>query len=151
MVLALVPNPILGAGFESFWLGSRLEKMWAAYWWHPNQAHNGYIEIFINLGAVGIVLLLVVLANRYRLLASGWRKGDPLGTLWLAYFSVVLVFNCTEAAFFRMQAPAWLFFLLAITQRPDQLSPNTSGRRRREPAVAIEAEPLEIQTLHYSN
>jgi exopolysaccharide production protein ExoQ len=62
---ALQPNPILGAGFESFWLGERLQKMWAIHWWHPNEAHNGYIETYLNLGIVGCVLLLGCAAVRF--------------------------------------------------------------------------------------
>ncbi len=44
--LGLVRNPVFGAGFESFWLGPRLDVMWKKWWWHPIQAHNGYIETY---------------------------------------------------------------------------------------------------------
>ena len=50
LVLGMTGNPVAGTGFESFWLGKRLEKMWSIYWWHPREAHDGYIEIFLNLG-----------------------------------------------------------------------------------------------------
>ena len=43
-------NPVIGTGFESFWLGERLQKLWAEHWWHPNEAHNGYLETYLNLG-----------------------------------------------------------------------------------------------------
>ncbi|HYZ72157.1 MAG TPA: O-antigen ligase family protein, partial [Chthoniobacterales bacterium] len=32
-LLELQPNPIFGAGFESFWLGQRLDQLWARYVW----------------------------------------------------------------------------------------------------------------------
>src|SRR5207244_5423105 len=53
-VLSTDVDPWLGTGFESFWLGKRAEQLWKKYYWHPNQAHNGYIEIFINLGWAGV-------------------------------------------------------------------------------------------------
>ena len=118
MLLSLVQNPLLGTGFESFWLGPRLEKMWARYWWHPGEAHNGYLEIYLNLGWVGIVLLAVVLGSVYRRIFAAWRARTPASGLRLAYFLVGLVFNLTEAAFFRMEAPVWLFFLLAAVSVP---------------------------------
>src|SRR5258708_7716401 len=62
----LVENPVLGAGFESFWLGSRLEKMWTKWWWHPIQAHNGYIETYLNLGWVGVLILAALLLATFR-------------------------------------------------------------------------------------
>src|SRR6266404_2502224 len=45
-LLKLDTNPILGAGFESFWLGERLQRVADIYWWHPNEAHNGYLETY---------------------------------------------------------------------------------------------------------
>jgi exopolysaccharide production protein ExoQ len=117
-VLSEVRNPLLGTGFESFWLGPRLERIWNLYWFHPQQAHNGYLEIFLNLGWVGVVLLIIVIATAYRTAFGSWRRNDPMGSLRLAFFFIGLVVNLTEAAFFRMQAPAWLFFLLGIVSVP---------------------------------
>src|ERR1700674_4335026 len=109
---------ILGTGFESSWLGPRLEELWRVNTWRPNQAHNGYLEVYLNLGWVGIALLMVVLVAGYRTALRAWRNNDPTGSLRLAYFFVGLVFNFTEAAFFRMQAAEWLFFLFAIVCVP---------------------------------
>jgi exopolysaccharide production protein ExoQ len=110
----LVRNPLVGTGFESFWLGSRLETLWSIYWWHPNEAHNGYIEIYLNLGWIGLALLAVVLIKAYRTIMKSYRANSPLSSLALAYFLVALAFNFTEAAFFKMLAPVWLFVLLAM-------------------------------------
>jgi O-antigen ligase len=131
--------------------------MWTLYWWHPNQAHNGYLEIFLNLGWIGLALLVVVLAKGYRPVFSAWRGNIPMSSLCLAYFFVGLVFNCTEAAFFRLQAPAWIFFLLAIASapalsyskiRPATQDPELLSRVEERPAFArssqikIEQSPL---------
>src|SRR6266850_304118 len=58
-VMSLVDNPILGTGFESFWLGRRLAAM-DRYQLGLNEAHNGYIEIYISLGWIGVVLLTIM-------------------------------------------------------------------------------------------
>ncbi len=117
-VLRMVEDPWVGAGFESFWLGPRLDKIWRLNPWLPNQAHNGYLEVYLNLGWLGVTLLMVVIAAGYRTALRAWRGGDATGNLRLALFFVGLVYNFTEAAFFRMQAAAWLFFMLAILQVP---------------------------------
>ena len=49
-----VENPLLGAGFENFWVGERQVTLGGL---GGNQAHNGYLEIYLNLGWVGILLL----------------------------------------------------------------------------------------------
>jgi len=116
LCLTLVRNPLLGAGYESFWLGSRLERMWA-YIWGVNQAHNGYLEIYLNLGWVGVGLLVSVLISGYRNIIRAIRRQEPTASLRLAFFVVVCISNCTEAGF-KMMHPMWLALLLVSTARP---------------------------------
>ena len=118
LVLKLTRNPLVGTGYESFWLGPRLAEVWSVFQWQPNEAHNGYIEIFINLGWVGVLLLSLVIASGYRTVIAAWRQNLPASSLRLAFFVVGMVYNFTEAAFFRMMAPVWMFFLFAITSVP---------------------------------
>jgi len=121
MVIRLTPNRWLGAGFESFWLGPRLETVVSQVtkWWVPNQAHNGYIEIFANLGWIGVGCLSLVIFWGYFRIIHGLRRKVPAANLMLAYFLAGLIFNISEAAFFRMMIPVWLFFLIAITAPMD--------------------------------
>ena len=64
-LLAMHTNPIFGVGFETFWLGDRLKTLWEAYRWQPTQAHNGYLETYIQLGLVGLMLLGALLASTF--------------------------------------------------------------------------------------
>jgi hypothetical protein len=65
-VLEMKTDPLIGTGFESFWLGKRLEAMWEKHWWQPNQAHNGYIETYINLGFLGLFFLCGIILSSFR-------------------------------------------------------------------------------------
>ena len=117
-LLRMPVDSLFGAGFETFWLGGRLEKFWRAYWWHPNQAHNGYIEVFLNLGWIGVALLGFVMAWGYRNVVGSLHRSPELGKLRLAYFVVAVLYNLTEAAF-KVMHPVWTTFLLAIIAEPD--------------------------------
>jgi len=117
-LLRMPVDSLFGAGFETFWLGGRLEKFWRAYWWHPNQAHNGYIEVFLNLGWIGVALLGFVMAWGYRNVVGSLHRTPELGKLRLAYFVVAVLYNLTEAAF-KVMHPVWTTFLLAIIAEPD--------------------------------
>jgi exopolysaccharide production protein ExoQ len=119
LLLSVAGNPLFGTGFESFWLGPRLQKVWSVYSWQPLEAHNGYIEVFLNLGWTGVLLLAIVIATAYRTVMVAWRRNSPMASLCLAYFVVGVIYNFTEAAFFRMMTPVWIFFLLAITRLPE--------------------------------
>jgi exopolysaccharide production protein ExoQ len=108
-VLPMNPNFLLGAGYESFWLGDRLRVLWAAFWWGPNQAHNGYLEIYLNLGLVGLLLVGAFLLTSYQRI---WR---PTNTVDFASFSaaiwtIMLLHNVTEAGVFK--GALWVPLLL---------------------------------------
>jgi exopolysaccharide production protein ExoQ len=117
IVLSLTGNPLIGTGFESFWLGERLEKIWSLHWWRPNEAHNGYLEIFLTLGWIGIGLLVFIILNGYRNILDIFRHNPEAARLRLAYFAVGLAYNFTESAFRTMHL-VWIALLLAIVAVP---------------------------------
>jgi O-antigen ligase len=119
VTLRFAANPFFGAGFESFWLGERLLNIWNIYPWHPNQAHNGYLEIFLNLGWVGMALFAFVIATGYRNVVGALRQDRDAGAFRLAYFIAVLVYNFTEAVS-RTFTPIWVLYLLATLAIPER-------------------------------
>ncbi len=111
--LELSTNPWIGTGFESFFLGPRLERLWALFIFHPNQAHNGYLETYLTLGFVGLGLLGLVMIVAFRD-AMRLHSIDPrAGGLVLAYLAIAPIYNLTEAAF-KVMHPFWIISLLAI-------------------------------------
>ncbi len=117
LVLSLTKNRLIGTGFESFWLGPRQEKIWSVYWWHPNEAHNGYIEVFLNLGWIGVSLLAVLLVTGYHTVMCALRRHPGPAGLRLAFFMVAVAYNFTESAV-RIMHPVWICFLLATIAVP---------------------------------
>jgi exopolysaccharide production protein ExoQ len=116
--LKLQSHPFFGTGFESFWLGRRLQTMWNIFWWHPGEAHNGYLEVYLNLGWSGIVMLGIVIVTGYRTVIASVRRNSREGSLMLTFFTVAIVYNFTEAAFFQMMTPIWFMFLLVTMRAP---------------------------------
>jgi len=115
-VLSTHTNPLVGTGYESFWLGPRLTYMWQA-WAGVNEAHNGYLEVYLNLGMIGLGLLVMFLFSSYR---NIWKKlsgSSSLTSLSLAYWIVTLFYNSTEAAF--KIHPMWIVFLLTALSIPE--------------------------------
>jgi exopolysaccharide production protein ExoQ len=114
-VLAETPNWLLGAGFESFWLGPRVARVWShlSQYMHVNEAHNGYLEVYLNLGVIGVSLIALNLLSGYRGSVAAFRRDSGFGGLMLAYVAASSIYSATEAGF-RMLDPIWFFFLLAI-------------------------------------
>jgi exopolysaccharide production protein ExoQ len=135
LLLSMAPNPVIGAGFESFWLGPRLQAIWDAF---PNlflnEAHNGYIELYLNLGLVGVILVIIILVHGYRRSVAAFRMDAHSASLMLAYVSTAAVYSYTEAGF-RMLSYAWAFlilFVMAATTIPEM----TSRDKRSIPATS---------------
>jgi len=117
-------NPVIGTGFESFWLGDRVEGIWAKYWWRPNQAHNGYYEMYLNLGYVGVALQLGMMfaayltARRKTKAAMEMTDGDSrefaFARFATGYVISLAAYNFTEATFKALHLSFFVFFLVAI-------------------------------------
>ena len=114
-VIPAVPNPVIGAGFESFWLGPRLNMVWShlSQYMHVNEAHDGYLEVYLNLGWVGVGLISFVLISGYQRAVAAFSRDPAVGSLMLAYVASAAVYSVTEAGF-RMLDPIWIFLLLAV-------------------------------------
>jgi len=118
VVLGIVRHPWIGTGFESFWLGDRLTTVWVTYGnLHIQEAHNGYLEIYLNLGWIGVAFLAVLIASGYRNVMLALRREPEMGRLRLGLFVAAVLYSLTEAGF-RMLSPIWFVFLLATFTIP---------------------------------
>jgi O-antigen ligase len=115
-------NPILGTGFDSFWLGDRLKIMWAKWWWHPNEAHNAYLETYLNLGLVGLFLLIGWFFVIYRKARRDLVDGLDWGRFRLAFLIAALFYGWTEAAFRQMDPVYFTLYLIAMDYPKSQLA-----------------------------
>lgn len=142
-VLSLHTNPWFGRGFESFWLGNRLERVWHLSVNGIQEAHNGYLEVYLNLGWCGLLLLGAVITAGYRcsIVALGYDRQE--GRLRLAFMTATLIFSMTEAGF-RMLSPIWLAFLLAASEIP--LVVTRAAKRAPEsfPVPAVQQKQIRI-------
>lgn len=119
-------NPILGVGFETFWLGERvaqIENLIPGLF--LNEAHNGYLETYINLGLLGLAITIILLFATYFKAHRALLEDFDFGRYRLAYLAAFIAYNWTEAAFRTHSVPFFMFFLIAIdyTARP-RLEPN---------------------------
>lgn len=106
-------NPIVGTGFESFWLGQRREDAQQIL---PflNEAHNGYLETYLNLGYIGVVITLAMILATYAKSRRALLSDFEFGRFRLSYLVSFVFYNWTEAAFRLNAFPFFLFFLVAI-------------------------------------
>jgi O-antigen ligase len=97
-VRSVYVNPLLGTGYDSFWLGDRLWQVWATAG-PVNQAHNGYLELYLNLGIIGLILLAGLLISCYVTICRKLTQPRTFASLALAMWTLALFYNMTEASF----------------------------------------------------
>lgn len=124
-------NPVFGTGFCSFWSDASYQSKlpdWVAF-----SAHNGYIEMYIDGGYVGIFFLVIMLLGTGLNINRHIRRdGGQYALIRLAVFVATIVGNFAESHYARM-SPLWFMFLLT------GMEPLPAREPAFEPAPAIDA------------
>lgn len=108
VLFTLVQSPLFGSGYGGFWIGDRIAYLHSMYWWDPNQAHSGYVEIYLNLGWIGVILLILIIYSTLKqLLANIDNENSRFG---LSIVMVFLAFNISEGAINKLHI-IWISFL----------------------------------------
>jgi exopolysaccharide production protein ExoQ len=114
-VLTIDINPLFGVGFSSFWSPARMQQLSKGYFYFLNEAHNGYIETYLNCGLIGVLLLVVMLSSAIGRMKRAVLDGSNLGPLRLGFALTIIVYNITEATFDRLSL-VWLVLLLVMME-----------------------------------
>jgi exopolysaccharide production protein ExoQ len=100
VLVSIMKRPILGYGFDAFWLGMVGEsgRINLSMHWLVPAAHNGALELWLNLGAIGLALFVLAYAVCVcKSLRFYVRQQNHLGAWPLAYMAFLFFYNLTEA------------------------------------------------------
>ena len=95
-------RPWFGYGLDAFWLPDAVyvRRMWHILHWMPPHAHNGLLELWLQLGLVGTAIFLVgfgyYLSRAIRRIRV---KSDPAAAWPLMFFLFLFLSNLTETHF----------------------------------------------------
>jgi exopolysaccharide production protein ExoQ len=109
-LIHMVKDPLVGFGFESFWLGDRRILM-QERWKDIIQAHNGYLQMYLDLGYIGLFFLGTCVLSGLRKVSRDLLIDYPVAMLRFCFIVVVSFYNYTEATFFGVSC-MWVIFLL---------------------------------------
>jgi len=98
--LLTVPiNRVIGCGYQSFWLGWRIDWVWSKLSGdNVFEAHDGYLQTYLDLGLIGLFLACTFLIATYRKICRELDTLPPLASLSLGVWSFLLLYNVSEAA-----------------------------------------------------
>ena len=106
-------------------MGDRVEKLSKKYHYELNEAHDGYIETYLNSGLIGLSLLMITLFSCANRIKRNVLLGSPYDTVRLAFLMVVIVYNVTEAAYNRLGL-VWFVLLLMIVEQVRSVEEDSS-------------------------
>jgi len=140
--IAAADSPLLGTGFESFW-NVNVEKVADGlrdYETHTAHnlvsAHNGYIEVYLDLGWIGVCLMALILVSGYRHAIKSFQHHPEIGSLLLAYVATCAFYSISEVGF-RVLTPSWIFLLLTVVSANGFAAGLIGGDKRRTAASPV--------------
>lgn len=130
-------RPWLGYGFSGFWLGWEGESywVWQAVGWDVPHAHNGFLDLMLDLGVVGLVLFGAVYVRSFVVAARAIRAEKSAAWLWpLCYLTFMLLYNFTESAILRHNSLYWALYVassLSASCRGTAVARNLAAEPRK--------------------
>ena len=129
-------HPWTGYGYSAFWGKNSIPADFVRQetGWLVPSAHNGWIDLLVQLGWPGAILVgalfaSAILTHLFRLGGAGVREGG----FGLAYLGVFLVLSLSESVLLSHQNLPWTLFLAILARG---VLPETMARRARTPLAA---------------
>ena len=104
-------KPMFGYGFGGFWTTNMRELATVI------QSHNGYLDIVLNIGFIGLFLFLLFFVNMGLIAVKEIEKNFYFGAYISCFLIVVLVHNIAEssiASFTSLFMATLIFYTIAI-------------------------------------
>jgi exopolysaccharide production protein ExoQ len=112
-------RPWLGYGYETFWLGGWKGEP-ASIWRQladgnePPHAHNGFLNLWFDIGLVGLITFFIGYAvNCFRAIVWIRTIKTVEGLVPILYLPMLMLFNLTES--FLMRADIFWVFYVSMT------------------------------------
>jgi exopolysaccharide production protein ExoQ len=118
----------LGSGFRAFWIDANTlyysEFFWlddleggrSDTWRGPDHAHSAYVDQYLELGYLGVALLvttiLAAVLHLRRMLTYGTYDDHKIGLIFATIISFLLVYSTSERSFLQHSEELWFFFIL---------------------------------------
>lgn len=108
----LADRPILGYGYGAFWSGleNRLGLIEQSIGFRPAHAHNGFIDVALSIGLLGVALYAAVCV-RMLWRAGGWAE-LPMSLFAKSFLIFFLIYNMTESFSLAQNSLYWILICI---------------------------------------
>lgn len=117
-VARFIPQrPFLGYGYDAFWRGMQGPSLQVASAVHfvVAHAHNGFLEIALELGAVGLALFFISWLRGWVALWLLWQRSDPDWLVWpLTILFLIALYDLDENTLLIYNGLFWILYVSAL-------------------------------------
>ena len=129
-------NPLIGYGYYNFWGGTGGQRVNEVMGMMVPNAHDGYVDLYLDGGVIGLTLLCFVLisySNRFIKTLHSQR----IQRLRFAMLIAAIIYNVSESNWFRLSS-IWFTTVLILSYVPF-LRPAAKRSLRYAPASELKA------------
>lgn len=115
-------KPLLGYGYSAFWAGPDTPSfyIWQATGWTPPHSHNGFLDIWVHLGLVGLLIFTFdFLAITLPRTIMWVRLSKTSDGFWpLCYMLCIFVANIGESSLMNQNDLFWVLYIAVAFSVP---------------------------------
>ncbi|MFK8181749.1 MAG: O-antigen ligase family protein [Phormidesmis sp.] len=115
----IMAQPLLGYGRAAFWVPDSQPAYdvgaLAAKGFVPSHAHNGFIDAALELGLLGLGILVVGLLATYGMsLRRAYNSREPEDLWPFTFLTLMVISNMTETVLITRTSPYWVMYMVVF-------------------------------------
>jgi exopolysaccharide production protein ExoQ len=115
VIWAISKHPWIGYGYEGFWRkGTNADYVWNALKFKVTHSHNGFLELWLQLGIIGLSLYIIAfLIACYKAVVFLHKNNSSEGIYPLMLLIFIFLANITESSL--LGANTYLILFISVT------------------------------------
>lgn len=138
-------RPLLGYGYSGFWLGLEGDSasIWLATGSEVPAADNGFLDLWLNLGLLGVLVFVAGFSAAF-LRSACWARANHAGEgIWpYLFLTFVLLYSASESVFLKQNSTLWILYVSTVLSTFAQRVPyDDQGKRTARAGEAPRRKP----------
>ncbi len=153
----IMAEPLLGYGRAAFWVPDSIPA-WevgalASKGFVPAHAHNGFMDMALEIGLLGLGIFVLSLIPTYGLaLRRAYQSREPEDLWPFTFLTLMVISNMTETVLITRTSPYWVMYMVVflslriwpkrtLREVPVEIAPSLESQRTRLRAPIPESRP----------
>jgi exopolysaccharide production protein ExoQ len=125
---ATTKEKLVGKGYAIFWETRKADRIRYLLDWDFFNGHNGYMDFYLQLGIIGLMLLTGFLVHTLVTVLKQCKTDSAYSTLYIGFFLMSIISNLFESNFGTPNGLLWFLMLLASMKvRPHETAVQEMG------------------------